>query len=171
MNFSLIGLAQVVGLIKYAEKSWFRPDMSWWEVAIPVMVIVGADFARHMVAYWVNAYKATQAERDVDAAIAGAKELVRIGQKKSLTESAFKSPDEIVADLEAKLDDASRAALKNIKFSNLIGLHFTAGRAIRNEYKLWDPLNPYIDASDVEGDRHPDQVSQKVIEELWRRLQ
>ena len=83
----------------------------------------------------------------------------------SLPVSAFKSDDEIVEDLLSKMSPESRETLRSTPFANLIGFHFTAGRALRNEYKLWDPLNPYV------KDRHPDDISHAIIETLWRRLQ
>lgn len=83
----------------------------------------------------------------------------------SLPEFVFKSDDEIVEDLLAKMSSESKTTLRETPFASLIGFHFTAGRALRNEYKLWDPLNPYLNG------RHPDDVSHEIIEKLWRRLQ
>lgn len=49
--------------------------------------------------------------------------------------------------------------------------HGTLGRTIRNEYKLWDTSwTPDIrDGVDYAFD-HPDQVSMRVIGEVWERL-
>lgn len=50
--------------------------------------------------------------------------------------------------------------------------HSSLGRSIRNEFKLWD--NEWVpviqDGTDCSPD-HPDQVSMKVIETVWERLQ
>lgn len=51
----------------------------------------------------------------------------------------------------------------------LIVFHHTNGRAIRNHYKLWDENNPHTDATDGASERHPDQVSQRVIERVWEK--
>ena len=53
----------------------------------------------------------------------------------------------------------------------LVLFHLTLGRTIRNEYKLWDTSwTPDIrDGVDYALD-HPDQISMRVMEEVWERL-
>jgi hypothetical protein len=53
----------------------------------------------------------------------------------------------------------------------LVMYHGTLGRTIRNEYKLWDTSwTPDIrDGVDYSFD-HPDQISMRVIGEVWERL-
>lgn len=82
----------------------------------------------------------------------------------------FMSQEEIVADLLARLDDLDRNHLRTIPKSAMIQFHHTVGRNIRNYYLLWDEANPHTDASDPEGDKHPDQVSHAILEELWERV-
>jgi hypothetical protein len=54
---------------------------------------------------------------------------------------------------------------------NLVKYHTSLGRSIRNEFKLWDnEWKPDIrEGVDCSPD-HPDQISMRVIEEVWRRL-
>jgi len=55
---------------------------------------------------------------------------------------------------------------------NLVSYHSSLGRAIRNEFKLWDvEWVPEIREGVDYSAGHPDQVSMQVIEEVWRRLQ
>ncbi len=54
----------------------------------------------------------------------------------------------------------------------LIQYHATLGRDIRNEFKLWETewipdIRRGVDCSPD----HPDQISMKVIEEVWTLLQ
>lgn len=49
--------------------------------------------------------------------------------------------------------------------------HHTLGRDIRNEFKLWEAeWKPDIINGVDHSPDHPDQVSLKVIEEVWNRL-
>jgi hypothetical protein len=59
----------------------------------------------------------------------------------------------------------------NTPKDKLVMYHGTLGRTIRNEYKLWDTnWTPDIrDGVDYSPD-HPDQVSMRVLEEVWERL-
>lgn len=51
---------------------------------------------------------------------------------------------------------------------DLLDLHFTLGLAIRNAFRLHEPGNKLlIDCGTV----HPDDASQAIILELWRKLQ
>ena len=52
----------------------------------------------------------------------------------------------------------------------LVKYHDSLGRDIRNEFKLWDRnWTPVLDefGCDASPD-HPDQLSMKVIEEVWK---
>jgi len=53
----------------------------------------------------------------------------------------------------------------------LIKYHPTLGRWIRNEYTLWSiPWEPEIDEQGIDHSPfHPDAVSQKIIEEVWKK--
>lgn len=50
-------------------------------------------------------------------------------------------------------------------WSLVVGMH------IRNRFGLWEADNPFTDASDPMGDAHPDQVSQRIIEQVWEHVQ
>lgn len=64
-----------------------------------------------------------------------------------------------------------RKEFVNTPKTKLVMYHGTLGRTIRNEYKLWDTSwTPDIrDGVDYAFD-HPDQVSMRVIGEVWERL-
>lgn len=53
----------------------------------------------------------------------------------------------------------------------LVKYHTSLGRSIRNEFKLWDrEWKPDIRAGVDYSPDHPDQISMRVIEEVWNRL-
>ena len=67
MHFSLIGLAQVVGLIKYAERCFVRPDMPWMEVFTPVLFILASELVLSFMIGVARGFKNKQkAKDDVD---------------------------------------------------------------------------------------------------------
>ncbi len=70
---------------------------------------------------------------------------------------------------EMSLPDRNR--LKKIKEDDLIMLHHTLGMQIRNVFLLWDGNINLAKDMDLAKDTHADEVSQKIIEALWRRLQ
>ena len=88
--------------------------------------------------------------------------------------------DEIVCDvLLYKLTETAKQELRRLEYDDLIQLHRTFGRDIRNEYKLWDENNPLtmknyqavvVDNVDV-NPKHPDSVSMQIIRQVWRKLQ
>jgi hypothetical protein len=56
--------------------------------------------------------------------------------------------------------------------NKLVKYHSTLGRSIRNEFKLWETewkpdMHDGVDCSP----NHPDQLSMRVIENVWDRLQ
>ena len=55
---------------------------------------------------------------------------------------------------------------------NLVRYHTTLGKEIRNRFKLWDTnWKPDIrDGVDCSPD-HPDQISMRVVQAVWDRLQ
>lgn len=83
----------------------------------------------------------------------------------------FMSEDEIVDDLVANMEPISKLDFKKQRKEELHRFHHGFGTSIRNYYKLWDPDNPYTDNSDAMGDKFADQVSQRIIERAWGRLQ
>ena len=84
----------------------------------------------------------------------------------------FLSEQGIVSDLLLRQwTEADKQILKNTPFGDLIQYHHNVGNWIRNNYKLWDANNPYVDTKDSYGDKFPDQVSQRIIETCWTKLQ
>jgi len=60
----------------------------------------------------------------------------------------------------------------NCEFRDLAQYHSTLGRSIRNEFKLWKgSWEPELEGNVDYSTNHPDQVSQRVIEKVWKELQ
>lgn len=95
--------------------------------------------------------------------------MTKFGRSKNRP-AKYLSEDEIVSDLVNNLSDEEALLLMEIPFDRLIGLHISVGMQIRNQYKLWDRRNPYVDVDDPMGPRFPDQVSQRIIEKVWRKV-
>lgn len=84
----------------------------------------------------------------------------------------FLTEEQIISDLLlVKLAEQDKREIKKTAEADLIMYHHGFGRWIRNTYGLWDPKNPYVDFNDPMGDNHPDQMSQRIIETVWKRLQ
>jgi|SRR5579859_769571 len=90
--------------------------------------------------------------------------------------------DEIVADITTKLSAEDKVYIANGTLREARSLHHSLGQWIRNTYSLWH-LSPLTlrwrsqpethdirDGVDYSQD-HPDQVSDKIIEALWYKLQ
>lgn len=57
------------------------------------------------------------------------------------------------------------------EFDNLVIFHRTLGEVIRNYFKLWNyPWKKHIVEGVDMSEDNPDNLSMKVIEEVWRRL-
>jgi hypothetical protein len=88
---------------------------------------------------------------------------------------AVKTEEEIVEELFEyfnKQNENIQESFKSTKKEDLIGLHPTLGRHIRNEYKLWNRTwIPLLDEYrvDVSPD-HPDAISQRIIEKLHEKV-
>jgi hypothetical protein len=75
--------------------------------------------------------------------------------------------EELIDRVYTETPQSSLYFIKEIPQENLITLHHTFGKFLRNKYFLW--LNEFsIDSSEPS---HPDDVSQYIIEQLWKRLQ
>ncbi len=55
---------------------------------------------------------------------------------------------------------------------NLVKYHDSLGRMVRNEFKMWeDHWTPDVINGVDHSPEHPDQRSQRVIEQCWEKLQ
>ena len=81
-----------------------------------------------------------------------------------------------------ELDASSTQALRSMAMGELPKLHHSWGRAIRNEFGLWEPDHPLTkhwhekederdiqDGIDMSVD-HPDHVSMLIMEQVWRKV-
>lgn len=72
---------------------------------------------------------------------------------------------EIIDDLIK--DDNSKKILEN-KYDDLILLHHSLGRYIRNNYKLWEhDWVPQLENGVDMSPNHPDAISQRIIVKLY----
>lgn len=72
---------------------------------------------------------------------------------------------EVIEDLKKDPDEVFN--IKMIRKENLISLHHNVGQWIRNKYKLWAPDNPLTEGYNIDSSKHPDDISFKIIEEVW----
>ncbi len=80
------------------------------------------------------------------------------------------------------IDASSVQVLQGCTEDGLYGLHHTWGRAIRNEFGLWDPTHPLTrhwaacpDERDVRNGTdhsadHPDAVSMAIMRAVWKKI-
>lgn len=87
--------------------------------------------------------------------------------------SKINNAEDIIADLLLKnTDQQDIKDFANIPFSELISLHHSLGRSIRNNYQLWSNKNLCVTCQEGEEKViHPDDASQYVIEKMWKQLQ
>ena len=87
---------------------------------------------------------------------------------------AYLTKNEIIASEWKRLSEDEKLAFGRIKEIDLILLHHSYGRLIRNKYFLWAADNPLTmkdyeemieDGCDV-NPNHPDHVSMNIIKEL-----
>lgn len=90
----------------------------------------------------------------------------------------YQTFDEIVDIIFEELNDESKRVLRETAKDDLVLFHHTTGRAIRNDFLLWDPNNPitaeWERKADPDGvDRsphHPDAISMRIIERVWEKV-
>lgn len=70
--------------------------------------------------------------------------------------------------LDIILDDENKNVLREMKEEDLIMLHHGFGTGLRNGFGLWNPESQI--AKDY-GGGHPDDISMKLIEDYWGKLQ
>ena len=79
--------------------------------------------------------------------------------------------EQVLEILLSKMHVTSKTYLKNSKEEDLIQFHHTLGMHIRNKFRLWVVNIALTKDMGLEKDTHADEVSQKIIEALWKRLQ
>lgn len=67
-------------------------------------------------------------------------------------------------------EEAKKAFRKIDNRGDLKQLHSSLGRWIRDRYLMWDGNNPFT-SGDAFADNHPDQMSMRIIQTIWARLQ
>lgn len=77
---------------------------------------------------------------------------------------------EILDHILHKMHPTNTNYLKNTHEDDLIMFHHTLGRNIRNTFKLWESNPELLANMCLPLDIHPDEISQKIIEALWRKL-
>ena len=77
--------------------------------------------------------------------------------------------ERMVDEVTKWIDEASeqgREHFKGLHEDRLFALHHTLGRKIRDEFKLWNtPHEPDVSLF------HPDEISMRVIEAVWKKYQ
>ncbi len=81
-----------------------------------------------------------------------------------------------------EIDDESQQALRSLSFDQLASLHSSWGRAIRNEFGLWQFDHPltkhwheFPEEHDMRNgvdysDDHPDAVSMEIMKVVWKKV-
>ena len=86
-----------------------------------------------------------------------------------ITEERF---EEIVTNLTEYVPLADREVLRDTKADDLTRYHHGFGTAVRNHFKLWEnPWEPELRDGVDYSPNHPDQISMRIIREMWKRLQ
>lgn len=92
--------------------------------------------------------------------------------KEQFNRCKFLTEEEIVEDLLSDLiSDEEQVVIGMSKYEDLIQYHNSLGRYIRNNYQLWDLGNPYIQLHDSKDPNHPDNMSYRIIQTVWKRVQ
>ncbi|MCP4437529.1 MAG: hypothetical protein GY810_01060 [Aureispira sp.] len=78
---------------------------------------------------------------------------------------------QIVDDILNKNRIEDLSILAEMRVIDLITLHHSLGRWIRNSYGLWAEDNDNMKNDECLSELHADQYSQKTIQLLWNRLQ
>lgn len=80
----------------------------------------------------------------------------------------FLSVKEIADHQLAELKSDDLKFFREVEEKELITLHHSYGRWVRNSYALWHPNNPFVIPDDLD-DGHPDGLSMLVIKEIHKR--
>ena len=77
---------------------------------------------------------------------------------------------EVLDIILSEMHQTNKDFIKKVKEDDLIHFHSTLGRQIRNKFLLWDGNIKLAEDMGLEKGTHADEVSQKIIEALWKRL-
>lgn len=85
--------------------------------------------------------------------------------------NTFEEMVSLVCNWFERESDKAKSEFLNTPKEDLIKYHYRLGREIRLEFKLWEThwKSDIRDGVDYSPD-HPDQVSMRVIEEVWERM-
>ncbi len=75
---------------------------------------------------------------------------------------------EAVCELIARLSAKDKTFIASLKESDLITLHHTLGRCIRNEFGLWEGNQKLLKSC---RRKHPDNASSVILASLWKKFQ
>jgi hypothetical protein len=78
-----------------------------------------------------------------------------------------KTMTETVDRLVTVLDDEHKIVIATMSEEDLVDLHFSLGVAIRNAFGFWGPGSSLLTSCNTMS---PDDVSDQVILELWKKL-
>ena len=85
-----------------------------------------------------------------------------------------KTVEQAVDILLSGLSLQEKTAIANMQKDNLVDLHFSLGRFIRNKFKLLTDNEKLMESCSLlsgEQDLHADDASSVIIESLWESLQ
>ncbi len=77
---------------------------------------------------------------------------------------------EAIDDLMVEMSPRYKKEVKDTKKGDLIKFHSSLGRQIRNRFLLWDGNIKLAEDMGLPKGTHADEVSQLIIEALWKRL-
>ena len=80
-----------------------------------------------------------------------------------------KTIDEAAELVLAAMTRAQKEELRALRQTDLISAHFGLGMWVRNDLDLWNPANPLRAEPGCFG--HADEVSARIIERMWEKLQ
>lgn len=80
--------------------------------------------------------------------------------------------DEAVGVVLASLTEDDKSKITAMNDSDLVGLHFSLGLWIRNNFGLWQGNQKLMQTIEQQNPGiHPDDASMVIIEAVWDRLQ